>query len=157
MSVLMRATLVATTLVVVVGCSRNDKNSNENNLPDFIKSAIVKTTYDGTTDDLLTAGLGKAGLAGAAPVPAIPASPTVAELRKIAIYNNYRALVDVQAKGGYGTLYGPNVDANGTITTSDGKVAGEEHIAYSDDGSGRQNVTLWCRSRAPLRWPTPAS
>ena len=142
MSVLMRAALVATTLVVVVGCSRNDKNTNENSLPDFIKSAIVKTTYDGTTDDLLTAGLGKTGLAGAAFVPAVPASPTTAELRKVAIWNNYRALVDIQAKGGYGTLYGPNVDANGAVTASEGKIAGEEHIAYADDGSGHQNVTL---------------
>ncbi|MEO5676898.1 MAG: 3-hydroxybutyrate oligomer hydrolase family protein [Usitatibacter sp.] len=144
MSVFMRAALVATTLVVVVGCNRNDTNNNENNLPDFIKSAIVSTTYDGAADDLLTGGLGKAGLqAGVAcPAPAIPAAPTVSELRKLAICNNYRALVDVNPKGGYGTLYGPNVDANGTVTASEGKIAGVEHIAYSDDGSGRQNVTL---------------
>ena len=32
MSVFMRAALVATTLVVVVGCNRNDKNNNENTL-----------------------------------------------------------------------------------------------------------------------------
>ena len=95
MSVFMRAALVATTLVVV-GCHKNDKNNNENELPDYIRSAIASTTYDGTTDDLLTAGLGKAGLAGAPVVPAVPASPTTAELRKIAIWNNYRALVDIR-------------------------------------------------------------
>jgi hydroxybutyrate-dimer hydrolase len=111
--------------------------------PDFIKGNIITTNYDGTSDDLLTAGLGKTGLGSATPpVPANPASPTAAELRKIAIYNNYRALVDIAAAGGYGTLYGPNVDANGTVTTSEGKIAGEEDIAYADDGTGRQNVTM---------------
>ena len=45
----------------------------------------------------------------------MPANPTVAELRRLAIYNNYRALVDIAANGGYGTLYGPNVDADGTV------------------------------------------
>ena len=142
MSAFIRVALAATA-VLVVGCHRGgNDNNNENSLPDFVKSAIVSTTYDGTTDDLLTAGLGKTGLGGAAPAVAVPASPTVAELRKLAIYNNYRALVDIQAKGGYGTLYGPNVDASGAVTASEGKIAGEEHIAYADDGSGRQNVTL---------------
>ena len=102
----------------------------------------MSTTYDGVSDDLLTAGLGKTGLGGAAPAIAVPASPTLAELRRLAIYNNYRALVDISPKGGYGTLYGPNVDAAGNVTASEGRIAGEEHIAYADDGSGRQNVTL---------------
>src|SRR4051812_19689897 len=83
--------------------------------PDFIKGNIVSTTFDGNSDDLLTAGLGKTGLAGAAPTVANPAAPTVAELRRVAIYNNYRSLVDPAANGGYGTLYGPNIDANGNI------------------------------------------
>jgi hypothetical protein len=43
-----------------------------------------------------------------------PAQPTAAELRRAAIYNNYRALVDMTAAGGYGLLYGPNVAADGT-------------------------------------------
>lgn len=104
--------------------------------------AITTTAYDGTGDDLLTAGLGKSGLAGAAPPIADPLAPTAAELRRLAIYNNYRALVDVAANGGYGTLYGPNLDADGRVTAGEGKVAGTEYLAYADDGSGAQNVTL---------------
>jgi hydroxybutyrate-dimer hydrolase len=105
--------------------------------------AVVEVAYDGTADDLLTGGLGKTGLAsGVAPSFAAPASPTAAELRRSAIYNNYRALVDTSTNGGYGTLYGPNVDFAGTVTASEGKVAGREFIAYSDDGTGRKNVTL---------------
>ena len=32
--------------------------------------------------------------------------------------------------------------ATGVAGTGDGKIAGEEHIAFADDGTGRQNVTL---------------
>ncbi len=71
-----------------------------------------------------------------------PLNPTPAELRKLAIFNNYRAILDITATGGYGTLYGPNVDAKGTVTASEGKIAGTEYIAYSDDGTGKQNITM---------------
>jgi hydroxybutyrate-dimer hydrolase len=110
---------------------------------DFIVGTVSTASYNGTTDDLATAGLGKTGLAGASPTAADPLNPTAAELRKIAIYNNYRALVDVNSpNGGYGTLYGPNVDVNGNATANEGKVAGNEYLAYADDGTGMQNVTL---------------
>jgi hydroxybutyrate-dimer hydrolase len=134
-----RAALAAATLAIAgsVGAA-----PPVNTRPAFLAGAIESKTYDGVSDDLLTAGLGKSGLAGGAPLVAIPASPTVAELRRIAIYNNYRALVDVAANGGYGSLYGPNVDANGVATTGEGRIAGEEHIAFADDGSGRENVTM---------------
>ena len=136
--------LAATSLLVAAcgGGSGDPDLAVPNVKPDFIKGPIISTTYDGRDDDLLTAGLGKSGLTGAAPRPANPFSPTAAELRKIAIYNNYRALVDIAAAGGYGTLYGPNVDANGNVTLLEGKIPGEEHIAYADDGTGRQNVTM---------------
>jgi hydroxybutyrate-dimer hydrolase len=98
-------------------------------------------TYDGVTDDLLTAGLGKSGLQGAAPGFADPNNPTAAELRKRAIYNNYRALVDITTNGGYGTLYGPNIDSNGNATLGEGRIAGEECLAFADDGTGTKNVT----------------
>jgi hydroxybutyrate-dimer hydrolase len=104
--------------------------------------AVKAASYDGNSDDLLTAGLGKTGLGGAAPVVAVPLAPTAAELRKLAIFNNYRAILDITATGGYGTLYGPNVDAKGVVTSSEGKIAGTEYIAYSDDGTGRQNITM---------------
>jgi hydroxybutyrate-dimer hydrolase len=113
-----------------------------NTLPTFIKGNVRITAYDGNSDDLLTAGLGATGLADASPTFAIPASPTAAELRKASIWNNYRALVDIAANGGYGTLYGPNVNKDGVVTTGTGKIGGKEFIAYADDGSGQQNVVL---------------
>ncbi|HSI59565.1 MAG TPA: 3-hydroxybutyrate oligomer hydrolase family protein [Ideonella sp.] len=110
--------------------------------PAVLRGPIAETAYDGVGDDLLTAGLGKTGLMGAAPVFAVPTAPTPAELRRNAIYVNYRALVDYTALGGMGVLYGPNIDVNGNDTLGEGKVAGREYIAWADDGSGRQNVTL---------------
>jgi hydroxybutyrate-dimer hydrolase len=95
-----------------------------------------------TGDDLLTGGLGKTGLAGPAPGFANPLVPTAAELRVRAIHTNYRAVLDITAAGGYGTLYGPNLDKDGNDTGTEGKIPGCEHLAYADDGAGRQNVTL---------------
>ncbi len=112
-----------------------------NSTPSFLKGSISSKTYDGNTDDLLTAGLGASGLASAT-APTVSATPTAAELRRLAIHQNYRALVDTTANGGFGTLYGPTVANGGITTTSTGKIAGKEFIAYADDGTGTQNVTL---------------
>ena len=113
------------------------------NLKPAYLGTVSSTIYDGSSDDLLTAGLGKSGL-GSASAPAVvdSANPTPAELRRLAIYNNYRALVDPSSDGGFGRLYGPNIDASGADTLGEGKVAGTEYIAYSDSGSGQDNVTL---------------
>ena len=132
------AALAAATLVA--GCG--DGGSLKANVKPEFAGAVAHTEYDGNSDDLLTAGLGKTGLAGAAPGYASSAAPTTAELRRNAIYLNYRALLDMTAAGGYGVLYGPNVALDGTVTTNEGKVAGGEYVAYSDDGTGRRNVTL---------------
>jgi hydroxybutyrate-dimer hydrolase len=125
--------------LVFAACSSEDVNK----LPSFVVQGSVSTiAYDGNSDDLLTGGLGALGLAGSAPTFADPAAPTPAELRKRAIHTNYRALVDISTNGGYGTLYGPNVDVNGNVTASPGRIAGEEWLAYEDDGTGRVNVTM---------------
>jgi hydroxybutyrate-dimer hydrolase len=127
---------------LLLGCNDGGNSDTPLNLKPSFLGTVTKATYDGTSDDLLTAGLGKTGLAGASPVAATPTAPTGAELRKIAIYNNYRASVDVAANGGYGTLYGPNIDVNGGNTPGEGKVAGVEYLAYADDGTGQKNVTM---------------
>ena len=141
---------VAMMLAALVGaglaaCHGNDDNngSQTNSLPSFISGSVRTQIYDGNTDDLLTAGLGKSGLASAsAPSVANASSPTAAELRRLAIYSNYRALVDMSANGGYGRFWGPNVDLNGNDTLGEGKIAGKEYLAYADDGSGKKNVSL---------------
>jgi len=110
-------------------------------LPEFVRGPIQCAAYDGVADDLLTAGLGKDGLQSATP-PALTNANDPAQLRRRAIYNNYRALVDMTTNGGYGSLYGPNIDPSGADTLGQGKVAGVECLAFADDGSGSQNVTV---------------
>ena len=134
-------------LALAAGCGGTDKTTigdgdyAVNVKPTFVVGTAATVTYDGSSDDLLTAGLGRAGLA-AAVGPALSATPTAAELRKLAIHTNYRAIVDTTAGGGYGTLYGPNLSVDGVAGTGDGKIAGTETIAYADNGTGRQNVTM---------------
>ncbi|MDR6445393.1 hydroxybutyrate-dimer hydrolase [Paraburkholderia terricola] len=133
-------------VIVLTACHSGDddvKPPQANVLPSFIKSAAKTQSYDGNADDLLTAGLGKTGLASAtAPAIANPAQPSAAELRRLAIWSNYRALVDMTANGGYGRFWGPNVDLNGNDTLGEGKIAGKEYLAFADDGSGKQNVSM---------------
>ncbi|HJT61376.1 MAG TPA: 3-hydroxybutyrate oligomer hydrolase family protein, partial [Burkholderiales bacterium] len=112
-----------------------------NEKPRFV-GAIPSACYDGASNDLLTAGLGTTGLAAPAPAFANPLAPTPLELRRNAIHVNYRAVLDITAAGGYGRLYGPNIDNNGGDTLGEGKIAGCEYLAFADDGSARQNVTL---------------
>ena len=119
---------------------RDDGGKHFNPLPRFVAGEIIKTRYDGVGDDLATAGLGKTGLAGSAPL--LSADPTDAELRRLAIFNNYRALVPTDVGNGYGVFFGPNLDAAGQPTRGEGLVPGDEYLAYADNGSGRKNVTL---------------
>lgn len=58
-------------------------------------------------DDLLTAGLGAAGLRSPTP-PAFadPAAPTAQELRRRAVWTNWRGIADLSPGGGYGEFYG---------------------------------------------------
>ncbi|MGH9246762.1 MAG: 3-hydroxybutyrate oligomer hydrolase family protein [Acidimicrobiales bacterium] len=110
--------------------------------PPWIRGEILRTEYDGVTDDLLTAGVGRTGLAS--PVPpafADPAAPTATELRRLAIYRNYRALVDM-GPWAFGVLYGPNVTPDGEVTPGEGLIAGVEYLAYADRGGGREQVTV---------------
>src|SRR5512135_3546359 len=100
--------------------------------PTYLRSPIIHNRYDGAADDLLTAGLGRSGLANsAAPGFADPLRPTPAELRRLAIYNNYRALVDMTPGGGYGVLYGPGVAGGVPATDPEGRIAGDEYLAFA--------------------------
>ena len=57
------------------------KAGDKNKKPKFLGS-ISTIHYDGVSNDLLTAGLGKTGLAAAAPLFVNPVMPTPAELRR---------------------------------------------------------------------------
>lgn len=72
---------------------------------DLAAGPSLQTHRDG--DDLLTAGLGEAGLRSATP-PAFanPDQPTATELRRRAVWTNWRGIADLSPGGGYGSVYG---------------------------------------------------
>lgn len=104
--------------------------------PSIWPAKVLHNRYDGVSDDLLTGGLGKTGLGQTIP-PAMsdPTKSKAVELRRRAIYSNYRALADMTPAGGYGVLYGPNIDLAGRDTLGEGKIAGDEFLTYLDGGT----------------------
>jgi hydroxybutyrate-dimer hydrolase len=142
---ILRATSALAMVATLSACSNSDSIVTPppvNVRPSYL-GTITTANYNGSSDDLLTAGLGWDGLQSTTP-PAVSTPPTAAELRRRAIYNNYRALVDMTTNGGYGSLWGPNVALDGSITTTPGagKIAGTEYVAYILDGSGRAEATV---------------
>ena len=103
------------------------------------------TAYDGVTDDLVTGGLGADGMLGKRPGYADPLHPTAAELRRAALFQ------PGSVGQGFGRLFGPDVDeTTGQKIPGQGKVAGEEYLAYADDGEGKQNVAMLLQIPASL-------
>src|SRR4051812_8433724 len=97
------------------------------------RGSLKIVTYDGVTDDLLSAGLNLAGLVSAvAPTFADPNNPTAVELRRRAIYNNYRAIVDPVPAGGMGLLWGPGSAGTPVFPAPvlPGLIPGVEYKAY---------------------------
>lgn len=68
---------------------------------------VRETVHRGDEDDLLSAGLGLSGLQAATPPGLADAmQPSSAELRRRAIWTNWRGIADVSPMGGLGSLYG---------------------------------------------------
>jgi hydroxybutyrate-dimer hydrolase len=78
--------------------------------PDFVRGE-VRVTEHRQGDDLLSAGLGLAGLAGTPTPFAHPLHPSPEELRQRAIQTSWKGIADLGPLGGYGHVYGavPNV------------------------------------------------
>jgi hydroxybutyrate-dimer hydrolase len=124
---------VASTAIALVTCTLGARAD----------SGIVHTHYDGVTNDLLTAGLGKTGFGSSIPPSFVDAlHPTAEELRRLAIYSNYRALIDPTTGGGFGVLYGPNIASDGSDTLGEGKIAGDEYIRFEPAQGRRPRVTM---------------
>ncbi|MFC5740838.1 3-hydroxybutyrate oligomer hydrolase family protein [Dyella tabacisoli] len=79
---------------------------------DFVRGEVRVTEHRGR-DDLLSAGLGLTGLAGA-PVPLInPLQPSALDLRRRAIQSSWKGIADLGPLGGYGRAYGGVPDVPG--------------------------------------------
>ena len=65
------------------GCG-SDNEVLLNSQPAFVAGTVQRATFDGSTNDLLTAGLGKTGLQSAvSPTIGDALNPTAAELRRL--------------------------------------------------------------------------
>lgn len=86
---------------------------------EWVQGEVSITTHR-DQDDLLSAGLGLAGLQGPLSPFADPAHPTVPELRRRAIQTSWKGIADLGPLGGYGTVYGSVPD-----------VPGREYVAFA--------------------------
>ena len=94
----LKLTAMAAAVLALSACGGSSDPVESTNLKPSYLGAVTTASYDGSSDDLLTAGLGKTGLGAATSIaltPADPLKPTAAELRKLAIFNNYRAILDI--------------------------------------------------------------
>ena len=79
-------------------------------------------------DDLLTAGLGLDGLRAMVPPGfADPSAPGAAELRRRAIWSNWRGIADLAPGGGYGALFGSLAAVPGREFHAYARVPGATH------------------------------
>ena len=143
--VMKKFTMVIALTVFTLWCS-SALAGHHNPLPSFFEPESLQVTeYDGVNDDLLSAGLNQEGLEGAAPLISEP--PTAAELRRLAIYNNYRGIVDPVPAGGMGLLWGPKSEGAPSFDppVEPGLIPGVEYKAYFRAPSGwgnDNNITM---------------
>lgn len=87
--------------------------------------SAVRTTEHRNGDDLLSAGLGMDGLRAMAPPAFVDAEhPTAVELRRRALWSNWRGIADLAPGGGYGELYGSTANVPGREFSALAMVAG---------------------------------
>ena len=103
----------------------------------------VTTSVHRDGDDLLTAGLGAAGLRSVAPPAFADAEhPTAIELRRRAIWSSWRGIADLTPGGGFGDVYG-NLQA----------APGREFSAYARIPGARRSSSV----KSPARRPSARS
>jgi hydroxybutyrate-dimer hydrolase len=137
-------------LAVLAGCA-SLASSSEQAAPAWL-TVVSERKLDGVTDDLVTAGLGLGPLLGqgAAPTYADPLKPSVAELRRAALF------VRQSSDGGFGRLFGINIDPESRQPVPDARIAGEEIIAYTrDPGVGHASSTILLQIPAAFNAASP--
>ena len=116
------------------------------------KSFIKRIAEAG--DDLQWAGLTQKQIGLPPPLPINPSAPTPAEIRRLAIYNNYHALMDTSAGGGFGIFFGL---AHGPTAF------GREYIAFAQPHGGGALFTVMAQipetfnAKTPLILTAPSS
>lgn len=114
--------------------------------PQFLEGGL-RVSIHRDQDDLLSAGLGLAGLQQPqAPAPALADAPTAEELRRRAIHANWRGIADLSPAGGYGTVYGSTTQVPGREYSAFARIPGARHphrvLAQVPDGFDRNKRCL---------------
>jgi hydroxybutyrate-dimer hydrolase len=133
--------------LLIVGCAGAGP-ALSGGLPSFVvRGSVDKNQYDGirdaagNVDDLLSAGLNAEGLqSSTSPGFADPLNPTPAELRRRAIYTNFRAITDVTTEGGYGLFWGPALAPGFGGDVEPGLIPGVEYKALMKKPAGSGNT-----------------
>lgn len=93
---------------------------------EWLMGPVRRTEHRGG-DDLLSAGLGLAGLAGPPVRFADPVYPTPAELRRRAIQTGWKGIADFGPLGGFGRLYGQVPHVPGREFSAFARLANARH------------------------------
>ncbi|MCP3871014.1 MAG: D-(-)-3-hydroxybutyrate oligomer hydrolase [Gammaproteobacteria bacterium] len=133
--------------------------SRSDSLPaSVVRGSVDKAVYDGirddagNADDLLSAGLNAEGLQDlVAPGFTDPLNPTPAELRRLAIYTNFRAITDMEDGGGFGLFWGPALAPSFGGEVEQGLVPGVEYTALMKKPAGSGNI-----NKVPVAVQIPA-
>ena len=105
MTTLLRVPVLLLAIAVIAACARAPVTAEKKPMSDD-RFGPIRVTAHREGDDLLSAGLGIAGLRGPLPSFASSQEPTATELRRRAIYSNWRGIADLGPLGGYGEIYG---------------------------------------------------
>ena len=97
--------------LAVAGCVRTVQSGHTKldvvGAPMILELIASQTSLHRRSDDLLSAGLGAAGLRNPiAPAFVAPENPSAAELRRRAIWTNWRGIADLSIGGGFDEFYG---------------------------------------------------
>src|SRR5687768_17617553 len=112
---------VAGAALALAACATHPRNAKES-APVFSQ---LRTTEHRGDDDLLSGGLGLAGLRAMTPPAFADAGhPTPVELRRRALWSNWRGIADLAPGGGYGEIYGRIAPVPGREFSAFATVAG---------------------------------
>jgi hydroxybutyrate-dimer hydrolase len=119
-----RTSLVGIAALALVACTVQ-ASSTEPSMQgiEFVQGEVSVTTHR-DHDDLLSAGLGLAGLKGPLSPFADAQHPTVQELRRRAIQTSWKGIADLGPLGGFGTVYGEVPDVPGREYQAFAKIPG---------------------------------
>jgi hydroxybutyrate-dimer hydrolase len=121
-----RHAVAATLVLMLAACAATPRHA----VPEPAMFTSQRVSEHRGSDDLLTAGLGLDGLRAMVPPAFVDAGhPTAIELRRRALWSNWRGIADLAPGGGYGSVYGSTQAVPGREFSAYAKVpgAGQPH------------------------------